>query len=366
MTNRTWLAGSVALAAPLFGLLVLAPAPACAPAFPLGNPVVNADQTVVIIWDAETKTEHFIRQASFKSDAADFGFLVPTPGQPELSESGDDAFPFLKTLTAPDVKKVHGESAGLGCGCGMAASRDLVGEEAPLAHGVNVLDEKLVAGFNAAVLETASADALVGWLKDHGYGFSPEVQEWARPYVEQGWKITAMKVAKGSAAKEKKEVGASALRMSFKTDRPLFPYREPDPKNAAAALKTSHRLLRIYFIADARYRGELTRENPWTGNVAWSGPLGEAVRVELLRRLKLPESTGPGKWWLTEFEDNWPYRAAPADVYFSRDATQDRVKRPPVTRYVRATWPTDASGYALAAALVLPPLWRRVRRGRKK
>jgi hypothetical protein len=42
-----------------------------------GVPVVNADQTVIILWDAATKTEHFIRQASFQSDADDFAFLVP-------------------------------------------------------------------------------------------------------------------------------------------------------------------------------------------------------------------------------------------------------------------------------------------------
>lgn len=367
MSNRTWLAGWVALTAPLFGLLVLAPAPACCPVPPAGKPVVNADQTVVILWDAEAKTEHFIRQASFKSDADDFGFLVPSPSRPELSESGDDAFPVLKKITEPEVRKVHQESAGPGCGCGATVSRDMVAGHATLSEpAVKVLEEKLVAGFHAAVLETKSADDLVAWLKDHGYAYSPEVQAWAKPYVEQGWKITALKVAKGDAAKDKKDVAAASLRISFKTDRPLFPYREPDPKSYAAALKTDHRLLRIYFIAEARYRGELTKENPWTGNVAWSNKLSDVTRTDLLGRLKLPESTGPSTWWLTEFEDNWPYRAAPADVYFSRDRDQATVKRPPIIQYVRSSWPTDASGYALAAALVLPPLWRRARRGRWK
>jgi hypothetical protein len=54
--------------------------PACCPVPPSGKPVVNADQTVIMIWDAATKTQHFIRQASFKSAADDFGFLVP-PGR---------------------------------------------------------------------------------------------------------------------------------------------------------------------------------------------------------------------------------------------------------------------------------------------
>ena len=58
--------------------------------------IVNADQTVIILWDAKSKIQHFIRKASFKGDGAaeDFGFIVPSPSQPELDESGDEVFPF--------------------------------------------------------------------------------------------------------------------------------------------------------------------------------------------------------------------------------------------------------------------------------
>src|SRR5216684_4415721 len=94
------------------------PAQGCCPAGPRGMPVVNADQTVIIIWDAAAKTQHFIRQASFKSEADDFGFLVPSPSQPELEESGNEAFGFLMKLTEPEVKKVRQPSGGMGCGCG--------------------------------------------------------------------------------------------------------------------------------------------------------------------------------------------------------------------------------------------------------
>lgn len=41
-----------------------------------GN-VVNADQEVIMIWDKETKTQHFIRQANFKTDAKDEVSLSP-------------------------------------------------------------------------------------------------------------------------------------------------------------------------------------------------------------------------------------------------------------------------------------------------
>jgi hypothetical protein len=229
---------------------------------------------------------------------------------------------------------------------------------------VKVLQEKLVAGFNAKVLEAKTTTGLVEWLKENGYAYSPEVAAWAKPYVEQGWMITALKVAKDKDKKDSKEnkaVAAAALRMSFKTDRPLFPYREPDSTSAAKALSASSRLLRIYFIADGRYKGELTKEVPWTGTVAWAGKLAEENRKKLLGLLKLPAETGPGEWYLTEFEDRWPYRVAPADLYFARDEVQSDVRREPIIRFV-AVRPTDVTVYALAAVLIVPPIVRRWRR----
>jgi hypothetical protein len=290
-------------------------APACCAVGPAGRAVINADQSVIIIWDAATKTQHFIRKATFASEADNFGFLVPTPSQPALAESGNEAFPLLARITAPPPPPAQGR--------GRAG-----GSDAPTGSVV-VLEEKLVAGFNAAVLDASSAGALVKWLEQNGYAFSPAVEAWAKPYIEQGWKITALKVAKADDATDQKNVSASALRLSFKTDRPLFPYREPSDPQAVDSLGASKRLLRIYFIADARYRGELTEQSPWTGKAVWSNRIDPEARTQLLEHLGLegPANTGPDQWWLTEFEDQWPYRAAPADLYFSRDPNQDVLQR---------------------------------------
>jgi len=355
MNARCW-PPHLLLGAFLLSLAPLASAPACCPAPPLNKPVVNADQTVIMLWDPTTRTQHFIRQASFKSAADDFGFLVPTPAQPELAESGNEAFPYLLKVTEPETVKVARPTGGGGCvgGCSKSALPEA-------ALGVRVLDEKQVAGFDAVVLEAKSADALVGWLKEHGYSYSPEVAAWARPYVDAGWKITALKVAKDKGDQQKPSVTASALRLTFQTDRPLFPYREPASKSAAEALGAKERMLRIYFVADARYQGELTKDVPWTGKVAWADKLKAEDRTRLLEMLKLPATTGPEQMWLTEFEDNWPYQTAPADLSFARDGDQSTVKRKPFIVYVSAPLPADVTGFALVAAIVLPPLVRRAR-----
>jgi hypothetical protein len=349
----------------LFLALVLAATrlPACCPLGPSGKPVVNADQTVIILWDAAKKTQHFIRQASFQSDAADFAFLVPTPSRPELDESGNAAFPYLQKLTEPEIQRVPRPRGGGGCGCGeegfSKATRSL-----PAAGVVEVLEQKRVAGFDAVVLSADSADDLISWLTEHGYEFSPEAEAWAKPYVEAGWMITALKVAKDEEAKENKNVAAAALRLSFQTDRPLFPYREPDSGAPAKALGATHRLLRIYCIADAKYTGELTKDDPWSGKVAWADKVKASDRDKVLDLLKLPSETGPAEWWMTEFEDNWAYRVAPADVYFAKAADQSTVKRPPIIQYVSAESSPDVMGYAIVAFLVVGPTLRRTFRTR--
>jgi hypothetical protein len=337
--------------------------PACCPLGPSGKPVVNADQTVVILWDAAKKTQHFIRKASFQSTADDFAFLVPTPTKPELEESGNAAFPYLQKLTEPEIQKVARPHGGMGCGCGEVP---IAGRSNMLPKAVvEVVTEKLVAGFHAVVLQADSADALVGWLNENDYEFSPAAEAWARPYVDAGWMITALKVAKSEEGKEDKNVAAAALRISFETDRPLFPYREPDSGDSAKELGASHRLLRIYCIAEARYQGELTKEDRWSGRVAWAGKVKESDRNKVLELLNLPAGTGPEEWSMTEFEDNWAYRVAPADVYFSVADDQSPVKRPPIIQYVSTDSPPDIMGCALAVAMVAWPASRLIRRGRK-
>ncbi|MGE3806441.1 MAG: DUF2330 domain-containing protein [Gemmataceae bacterium] len=352
MRSRWW----VVLGGLLVSGTVSGVAWACCAAPPSGKPVVNADQTVIIIWDAANQMQHFIRKATFASSADDFGFLVPTPEQPELAESGNDAFPYVQSLTEPErVRRTR--PVNMSCGCSKMAAPD-----AAMRGDVQVLEQKLVAGFDASVLAASSSEALVQWLEKNGYAYSPAVQAWAQPYVDAGWKFTALKVAKAAEGKQDEKVAASALRISFKTDRPLFPYREPESASAAKELGINHRLLRIYFVGEARYQGELTREQPWTGKVAWADKLTADQRKRTLELLGLPETTGPAEWWLTEFEDPWPYEKAPADVYFARSADQGEVKRPPIVEYVAAPYPTDVMMFAIAGFLFVPPVVRLLRR----
>lgn len=275
------------------------------------RPVVNADQTVIMLWDKDLQTQHFIRKADFKTEASDIGFLVPSPSRPQLSESGNTAFALLDRITMPPPQS----GGGFPLGCAAQAPARSV------ANGVTVVEEKRVAGFDATVLTATSGDDLVQWLKKNGYAYSPAVAEWAKPYLGGTWHFTALKVAKGQSTAAQNTVKAAALRISFRTDQPLFPYREPESSESSQKLGAKKRLLRIYFIAETQYVGKIDGTKSWSGKALWSGDI-TAHRTELLSALQLPPSTGPSRWWLTKIDDQWAYEKAAGDVYFSPAARE--------------------------------------------
>lgn len=318
-------------------------ADACCAVAASGSHVVNADQTVIMIWDQERQAQHFIRKADFKTDAADVGFLVPSPSRPQLAESGNAAFAKLAEITAPPVSR--GGGFPLGCSVAEPATLD--------RSSVRVIEEKRVAGFDATVLTARSGDDLVKWLKEHGYAYSPAIAEWAQPYLGEEWHFTALKIAKDATGAAASDLKAAALRISFRTARPLFPYREPDSGASRNALDAPDRLLRMYFIAAARFRGEIQGGKKWSGKTVWSGDI-TPHREELLRDLGLSPATGPAQWWLTLFEDRWPYAKAAGDVYFSRDADQRSMSR----QISANEKPVDAVFLAMLAAVVARPLKR--------
>jgi hypothetical protein len=310
------------------------PGNACCALSSVRHHAVNADQSVIILWDAERKTQHFIRKASFHSSDDDVGFLVPVPSLPELSESGESAFGLLASITAPPPPP-----AGIPFACAAVAPT-----ASYRAVGVRVLAQQKVAGFDATVLAADSGRDLSRWLNREGFSLSPAVAAWADPYIQQNWRFVALKIAKPDPSQPK--VAAQSLRLSFQTERPLFPYREPESAAAARELQASPRLLRIYFIASRAHRGSLGDGLPWSGRSVWSGDISR-WRTDLLAQLKLPATTAPGTWWLTEFEDRWAYAAAPGDLWFSPEKRNRNVRRPRIPSDLAIPSALAVAGFAL-------------------
>ena len=325
------------------GMLLFGIALACAPVPPKGFHVAIEKEEAIIIWDAAQKTQHFIRRASFGTQAKDFGFLVPTPSQPELAEADDEAFNDLAVIAIPLPPK----------------SASAPGVPQPLS--VKVLATAKVAGFDAAVLEANDAQALDRWLKEHGYVSSPDLMDWFKPYIAGGWKITAFKIARD--AQGPGAVAPRAVRMSFRTDRPFFPYREPASQRSDGNAAAQDRLLRIYFLAGTRFAGSIGDGKTWPGKVVWSKEIDEADRTRLLAQVKLAAGAAAGAKWLTAFEDRASPRPGTADLFFSRSEDQSPVDEntPPVQQGSRVGGESPAGGdwiyYLILAVLLAASLW---------
>jgi hypothetical protein len=353
----------------------------CGAAFRPGERVDVADEAALIVWDEATKTEHFVRRATFVGGAYDFGFLVPTPARPQLEPADPVLFDNLRDLTAPKVVTRYETGLNLGCGFGGGARpRGRAGSEPPrAAGGVEVLEQKRVGDLDAAVLgfgkgqnpDDAAAD-LVAWLNRNRYTARPELVEWVRPYAANGWVVTAFKLAgpppaagpgaaQGATGRDAGAAAAAgpkaeaAVRMSFKVEdgRPFFPYREPADQRDERA-RGVPRLLRVYVVSGRRVAGTLGDGSAaWPGKTVWAGPVPDRDRDALARSGELPAGAAPaGERWLTEFEDASAPRPGTDEVYFGPSADPSPVARPPVTRVVTDTpWWLGALLLAGAAAV---------------
>src|SRR5687768_6846630 len=146
---------------------------ACAPAPHAGERIDVVEEAAVIVWDPATKTQHFIRRATFQGEARDFGFLVPTPAAPELAAVDDGIFDTLLDKTRrPTVERTRREIDWTFFGSTKEGAATTAG--AP----VEVVQTAKVAGYEAVVLDASDAKALVDWLRQHDYATTPELEAW--------------------------------------------------------------------------------------------------------------------------------------------------------------------------------------------
>lgn len=377
MRPRFALAALVVSTAGLALLKAPDPASACAIAPPKGGRVEIADETAVIVWDAKAKVEHFIRSASFASTSAEFGFLVPTPARPEVAESAPTMYGQLAKVTAPRIE-VRTKSRIVGCNEEKDTFSRVGSAIAPNAApgGVQVLERSRVGAFDYAILKAEDPAELREWLGKNGFDARPELETWLAAYTKAKWVLTAFKLAADSTHTVRingaLQVAASAVRLSFPTDRPFYPYREPQvPVGVSGAMPATigptygGRSLRVYVLAEARMDGVIGDGSTggWPGRAVWANPIEGAKVTAALTAGKVPEPAGR-EWFLTEFEDTSYPRPGTDEVYFDRALDQSPVERPPHIVYEYRDVPIGAVAALMCAAgaVLLVGTWLVIRR----
>ena len=334
-TSPTKFLRTKALAAVLGGSILSCSVWACSGVGPPGKPVVFGDQTNIVIWDEAHHTEHFIRNANFRSGADNFGFIAPTPGKPELHEASNKAFYTLASL-APVIAFARG-GGGFGGGS-LKGSRSLE---------VQVIQEADVAGFHATTLFSRSAQAINDWMNEHGYISTPEVEKWAERYCSRGWYLTAFKVVDTT----KLAASTGTVRMTFRTSKPFNPFYVP----SSNILVNKKGTLRVYFVSVGDYDAKIGRTETWQVP-QWTAQIPEATSALLAKQVKIPAEAIPDNVQVETFVDNDFPRPAADDIYFT--------KRRPIRS--SAVVPTrGAPSYAVTPLLVGLGLFAFSRRRRK-
>ncbi len=250
-------------------------------------------EEALIAWDEASHTEHFVRSARFDRMARDFGFIVPTPSEPTLTEVSERVFRRLYDFyRRPVARHGHGDRGRSAAALGTAGPSD----------GIEVVSESQVAGLTGTVLRATSPTALDGWLTEHGYATTPALGAWLAPYVAGGWYLTAFRVDPAGASGP---VAMRAVRMSFHADRAFFPYSEPQTDGRRP------RPFRVSVVAG-------TRMSARVGDAAWSARVGFArrsSRLHAILRDVVPDDALVETPWITTFDEPRSLRGT-SDLFF--------------------------------------------------
>lgn len=247
-----------------------------------GRAVLLSHENVIMVWDKANGMQHFIRQANFKSGEKNFGFIVPTPTEPTFSVADTEAFSRLyRLIPLHSAKK---------------SARPAAWTVSSPRGGVQVLKTDQVGDYQATVVKATDGKALNDWLKKNEFVSRPSLTAWLDNYAKKQWVFTALKYKADSNARTE----TKAIRISFKTDKPYYPYKMPADKDQAG----NKHSLKLYFVAATGVEAKYDKSSEvWGARREWSGPLPEAQRPLLAKELGLSETDIPANAQVTIFDN---------------------------------------------------------------
>ena len=317
-----------------------------------GRPVI-ASERAVIIWDDEHKVEHFIREAHINTDASEVGFIVPTPTTPELVEADPQIFQMAENVAKPNGIPYVVQNPPLLIVRAVAAGPALLALESrsqspvfasvdsptptdstpappPLPAGP-ALKEQIVGAYRAVTIAADDTATLTAWLKANGYTWNKASEDWLKPYAAKKWKITAFKFIN----QNNYSVTTDAIRMTFPSDRPFYPYSEPGAGSKDQKPNPFGRSLSVAVLSNARMSGVLADGHAWPAVLRFAGPTtpqNDEAKIWTesqwldLTKLNDPKYGFTLPKWLSFFRDDSNPRPGTADLYFSPDANQSAVR----------------------------------------
>jgi hypothetical protein len=254
-------------------------------------PYLTVEQ-VLLVWDEETGTEDFIREARFDRADQAFGFVVPTPTKPEVAAVAHAPFDALRKaypFEPPDAPTGGAGIGAVGKGAGAGAA----------PPPVVVLSEQRIGSFTAFTLSATDAGAFDRWLEENGFAMTPEAKPWLAHYVALKFFFVAFRYEpKDDAGAATPGMTSETVRIRFHTPNPYYPYMEPIHPHFGAE-PSKERMLTGWLVTRkpmlpvaARTRNGYRWARPWTNGTRQTPTLEALSSVVGDLRSILPKSTG--------------------------------------------------------------------------
>jgi len=166
--------------------------------------------------------EQLVLQVSFKGDASDFAWIIPTPSRPKVFPVNAPVFHWLGQMTSPRARFF---SLPLVLPFSRARGRQSAGSA---NLDVQVFREETVGVYDVSVLGAGNADDLFQWLRNRKYQVPAALVPLAADYIRRGWVFTAVRVSadrQGTATPKLQQGALQSLKLVFSAPEPIYPLK---------------------------------------------------------------------------------------------------------------------------------------------
>ena len=173
----------------------------------------NRERILFVVSDDGTLTLDM--EISYSGNPEDFAWVVPVPATPELAVVPPSTLRLLDAATSPRIvpptltgwEQDDDDDDD---------DDDAMDDDDSAPVGAEVLEQ--VGPYEVTLLTSDDPDELVGWLNDHGYLVTQEMQPYVGAYVDAGMKFLALKLAPEAGL-----VDIQPISMSWPGSEPFIP-----------------------------------------------------------------------------------------------------------------------------------------------
>jgi hypothetical protein len=191
----------------------------------VGNSAESPNQRVLIIFDKNRET--MIVQVKYQGEANKFSWVLPVPSIPEensIITISDSIFSHLHNQTQPKLFIYSTQNNAMGT----FGAREGGNAESYSDADIIIWEKLRVGPYEIAVISSPTSQALIDWLATNEYDFPDSAKNIVDFYAQKNWYFVAVRVNVSKQLTKNSstfQAGLPAIKMTFKTEKPVFPLR---------------------------------------------------------------------------------------------------------------------------------------------